>query len=193
MSTSSNDFPEYHAPGTPDAPAPAQKASLGLWLLLIASLLTAAVFWFARERPGALTEPTATQEAPAVEAPVATVDEAATADQTAAASKPAADTAKRGPQRAARISREPRPLAGNAVPEYPPAALRSGVGGTVVVRAEIDANGKPADVSIAKRSGNRDLDRAALRAVRQWRFQPAMQNGKATASVVRIPVDFKPI
>ena len=63
----------------------------------------------------------------------------------------------------------------------------------MVLRAKIDASGKPAEVSIAKRSGNRDLDRAALRAVQKWRFQPAMRNGKATASVVRIPVDFKPI
>jgi periplasmic protein TonB len=192
---SSKEFREYHAPETPEAQPLPPKASPGLWLMLIGALLTAIIFWFARERPDAVTEQTVTQEAPAVEAPAPLPAQQDTDNAATGAPRPAtgATTSDRGPQRAAKVSREPRPLASNSVPEYPPAALRSGVGGTVVVRAKIDASGKPAEVSIAKRSGNRDLDRAALRAVRQWRFQPALRNGKATASVVRIPVDFKPI
>lgn len=192
---SSKEFREYHPTDLPEARPLPPKASPGLWLLLIGALSIAAVFWFVGERPGAVTEPAVTQETPAVAAPAPLPVEKNTDGSEIDAAKPVAEpaAAEPSPQRAARISREPRPLASNSVPEYPPAALRSGIGGTVVVRAKIDASGKPAEVSIAKRSGNRDLDRAAVRAVRQWRFQPAIRNGKATASVVRIPVDFKPI
>lgn len=55
---------------------------------------------------------------------------------------------------------------------YPPAAMRSGDQGTVLVRVEVGADGVPTSVEVAQRSGSRDLDRAAVNAVRQWRFQP---------------------
>lgn len=84
-------------------------------------------------------------------------------------------------------------MAGNAEPKYPAAMLRAGVGGAVVVVAEVDAQGNPVDVRVVERSGERDLDRAAVNAVRQWRFEPAMRNGKAIATSVKVPVDFKPI
>jgi protein TonB len=192
---SSKEFREYHATEVSEARPLPPKASPGLWLMLICALLTAAIFWLAQDRPGAVTEPVVTQKIPAVEQPTPLPIEKDLDSPAIDAPKPTEEpaVAERGPQRTTKISREPRPLASNSVPEYPPAALRSGIGGRVVVRAKIDASGKPAEVSIAKRSGNRDLDRAAVRAVRQWRFQPAMRNGRATASVVRIPVDFKPI
>ena len=61
-----------------------------------------------------------------------------------------------------------------------------------VVRVEVDASGMPVDVSLDKRSGSRDLDRAAMAAVKQWRFQPAQREGQAVASSLVIPIDFKP-
>ncbi|WP_368566004.1 TonB family protein [Pseudoxanthomonas sp. UTMC 1351] len=192
---SSKEFREYHPTETPEARPLPPKASPGLWLMLVGALLTAAIFWLAQERPGAVTEPVVTQKIPAAETPTPLPVEKDVDSPPIDAPKPADEPTVSEPssQRTSRISREPRPLASNAIPEYPPAALRSGVGGTVVVRAKIDASGKPAEVSIAKRSGNRDLDRAAVQAVRRWKFQPAIRNGRATASVVRIPVDFKPI
>ena len=107
--------------------------------------------------------------------------------QAVVASKP-----KKAADRVAATNRQPRAMAGNVEPKYPASMLRAGVGGTVVVMAELDANGNPVDVKIAERSGERELDRAALNAVRQWRFEPALRNGKAVASSVRVPVDFKP-
>ena len=62
-----------------------------------------------------------------------------------------------------------------------------------MVVAEVNAQGNPVDVRVVERSGERDLDRAAVNAVRQWRFEPAMRNGKAIATSVKVPVDFKPI
>jgi len=87
----------------------------------------------------------------------------------------------------------PVPLSGQMPPpRYPPAALRRGDRGTVVVRVEVDAGGKPAGVALVQRSGSRDLDRAAMEAVRDWRFQPAQRDGHPVAGSIEIPFDFKP-
>jgi len=87
----------------------------------------------------------------------------------------------------------PVPLSGHMQPpEYPPTALRRGDKGTVVVRVEVDASGTPAGVALVQRSGSRDLDRAAMEAVRDWRFQPAQRDGHAVPGALEIPFDFKP-
>ena len=59
------------------------------------------------------------------------------------------------------------------------------------VRVEVGADGVPTSVEVAQRSGSRDLDRAAVNAVRQWRFQPAQRDGQAVAGAVTVPIDFK--
>ncbi len=76
-------------------------------------------------------------------------------------------------------------------PEYPASALRSGQTGTVRVRVEVDAQGVPGAVVVVDRSGSRDLDRAAVDAVKSWRFQPALRNGQAVPGVIEIPFDFR--
>ena len=87
---------------------------------------------------------------------------------------------------------QPVPLKGQMPPpRYPAAALRRGESGTVLVRVEVDTAGLPAGVALVQRSGSRDLDRAAMEAVREWRFQPAQRNGKAIAASLVIPIDFK--
>lgn len=45
-------------------------------------------------------------------------------------------------------------------------------------------------VEVARKSGSRLLDRAAVDAVRKWRFSPAMQDGRKIAAAVEVPVDF---
>ncbi|WP_368566007.1 energy transducer TonB [Pseudoxanthomonas sp. UTMC 1351] len=75
-------------------------------------------------------------------------------------------------------------------PRYPATAMRRGSTGTVLVRVEVGIDGTPTDVQVAKRSGSRDLDRAALEAVRDWRFRPGQRNGQPVTSVVTIPIDF---
>ena len=76
------------------------------------------------------------------------------------------------------------------MPKYPTSALRAGETGVVTVAATIDTNGVPIEVGIDDRSGNRDLDRAAVAAVKRWRFEPAMRNGKPVQGTVRVPVEF---
>lgn len=87
---------------------------------------------------------------------------------------------------------QPVPLPGQSPsPEYPAAALRKGESGTVMVRVQVDKSGVPVDVSIDRRSGSRDLDRAAQDAVRGWRFQPAQRDGQPVDAILVIPIDFK--
>jgi protein TonB len=87
---------------------------------------------------------------------------------------------------------QPVPINGQTpAPRYPAAALRRGESGTVLVRVEVDTNGMPAGVALVQRSGSRDLDRAAMEAVRTWRFQPAQRDGQAIAASLVIPIDFK--
>jgi protein TonB len=86
----------------------------------------------------------------------------------------------------------PVPIPGQTpAPEYPSAAMRNGDQGTVMVRVDVGADGIPTSVEVAERSGSRDLDRAALTAVRQWRFQPAQRDGQPVPGAVTVPIDFK--
>ena len=75
-------------------------------------------------------------------------------------------------------------------PDYPARALRRRESGEVLLRIEVDPRGVPASVEVASTSGSRDLDRAAARAARRWRFRPAMRDGTPVAGVVNVPIRF---
>lgn len=87
---------------------------------------------------------------------------------------------------------EPQPIPGKTpAPRYPKRSLRRGEEGVVNVRAQIGPDGVPTSVSVVSGSGSRDLDRAALEAVRRWRFRPAQQNGRPTVGTVVVPIAFE--
>ena len=75
-------------------------------------------------------------------------------------------------------------------PDYPRDALRSGATGEVVIRIDVGPDGRPASLEVVNSSRNRSLDRAALQAVRQWRFEPAMRDGMPVAASVQQTVSF---
>jgi protein TonB len=75
-------------------------------------------------------------------------------------------------------------------PRYPVAAQRRGIEGTVMLRIAVDANGVPTDIGYVERSGDPDLDRAAMTAARDWRFRPALRDGRNVATTVNVPVRF---
>ncbi|KPN20830.1 hypothetical protein AO715_13610 [Xanthomonas sp. Mitacek01] len=76
-------------------------------------------------------------------------------------------------------------------PDYPRAALTAGAEGVVLLAVHVGTDGRPMDVRIHRSSGNRDLDRAALRHVqRMWTFQPAMRNGTAVEAIGLVPIAF---
>lgn len=75
-------------------------------------------------------------------------------------------------------------------PAYPRRALDLGQQGTVTLHAEVLPSGDPRELKIAKSSGHRLLDMAALAAVRKWKFEPTSVDGAAIVSWVRVPVNF---
>ncbi|MAZ02374.1 MAG: hypothetical protein CMN56_04485 [Sneathiella sp.] len=75
-------------------------------------------------------------------------------------------------------------------PVYPRRAQDLGQQGTVTLHAEVLPSGDPRELKIAKSSGHRLLDMAALAAVKKWKFEPTSVNGSAIVSWVRVPVNF---
>ncbi len=168
-----------------DLAADRRGASPWLWMALIIAMFAAALVWL-RYSGGNEIAP----------APVGERTLPATADTRAA--PPAARQAvtdRPATPRAAPVvrNREASPLAGNSKPTYPARALRSGVQGSVVASLNVDTRGNVSEAAIVSRTGNRDrdLDREVLRTLQGWKFEPAMQDGRAVASVVRVPVDFR--
>lgn len=105
----------------------------------------------------------------------------------------AAAPPKAAPRTAGVATTLPMPVAGQTpAPRYPTRALRRGDSGTVRVRVEVGPDGRPSQVSVAQPSGSRDLDRAAVDAVRRWRFHPARRNGEAVSGTVIVPISFTP-
>lgn len=73
-------------------------------------------------------------------------------------------------------------------PIYPPQAQQEHVQGSVVLQARIDKDGNVQDVQVL--SGPAILTKAALEAVRQWRFKPHFEGDQAAPTETRITVNF---
>jgi periplasmic protein TonB len=78
----------------------------------------------------------------------------------------------------------------NPQPDYPMLLREQGVGGVVWLRVWVDSDGRPVEIKLAKGSGYRLLDDAALRAVKLWRFVPAKNGEQRLASWVEFPIRF---
>lgn len=93
---------------------------------------------------------------------------------------------------AARIIQKASPLYQiNPPPKYPRIARRRGYEGTVVLEVFVDESGRPKKVVLFSSSGHTLLDKAALKAVRNWRFQPGRIDGISEAMNVKVPVRFQ--
>ena len=76
-------------------------------------------------------------------------------------------------------------------PVYPPAAARRGVEGWVRLRFNVDAEGSVQNLAIVEAQPPNLFDRAALQAVRQWRFKPRRVNGQAVTTPVVQTLSFR--
>ena len=76
-------------------------------------------------------------------------------------------------------------------PEYPAAAFEQGVSGKVELRVEVGADGRVTDVSVLSATPAGVFEDAAVTSARAWTFRPALREGKAVASALKIPVTFK--
>lgn len=74
-------------------------------------------------------------------------------------------------------------------PKYPGTAYDNRIEGTVIVELLIDAKGKVAKARIIQSVP--ELDEAALKCAKQWRFEPAKKAGKPVAAIARAPIVFR--
>ena len=80
---------------------------------------------------------------------------------------------------------------GNVRPEYPPLARRRGLEGRTLLKVEVLTSGKTASVAVISSSGYVVLDKAALAAVRQWKFVPADDVAEMTGASIEVPISFR--
>jgi TonB family protein len=73
-------------------------------------------------------------------------------------------------------------------PAYPPEAMAAGIQGVVVVEVSIDTEGHVRGAKVLRSIP--ELDEAALAAVRQWEFAPAVSQGVAVPVVATVTVNF---
>jgi protein TonB len=85
-----------------------------------------------------------------------------------------------------------RPLGGyQTTPRYPESARRQGVEGITTLRFVVLVNGHVGQIAVSRSAGHVDLDRAAVEAVKTWRFEPAKRGKEAVAVWVTLPVRFE--
>jgi TonB family protein len=75
-------------------------------------------------------------------------------------------------------------------PQYTQEARDAKLEGTVVLNIIVDADGLPRDVHV-KVSLDEGLDRNAVKALEQWRFQPGMKKDKPVAVQAMVEVNFR--
>ncbi len=85
-----------------------------------------------------------------------------------------------------------RPLGGYQIkPDYPETARRDRAEGVALLRFEVLTTGRVGEIVVARSAGHRDLDRAAIDAIRQWQFEPARRGATAVPVWVTLPVRFE--
>jgi TonB family protein len=74
-------------------------------------------------------------------------------------------------------------------PSYPPEAKEAGREGRVVLKIIVKKDGSVQYVKTLKSMP--EFDSAAIEAVRQWKYKPAMKDGEPVAVYVTVTVNFK--
>lgn len=73
-------------------------------------------------------------------------------------------------------------------PIYPPIAVAAKVTGLVVLEATVNEKGEVIDVAVLRSLPL--LDRAAIDAIKQWRYQPLLMNGAACPFMLTVTLTF---
>jgi len=84
---------------------------------------------------------------------------------------------------------DPPQVIGSIKPQYPDAAKRAKVQGTVVLEVEVFKDGSVGQINV-KRSVT-GLDQAAIDALKKVKFKPGKLSGKAVNTTVIIPIEFR--
>jgi TonB family protein len=101
------------------------------------------------------------------------------ADRQSTAEKTESDSGVKSPQLLSKVQ-----------PEYSEEARAAHLEGAVLLSAVVNQQGVPEDVAVLKPLGL-GLDESAKQCVKQWRFDPAMKDGKPVSMRVRVEVNFE--
>lgn len=74
-------------------------------------------------------------------------------------------------------------------PKYPKKESKAHRRGTVVLDLVVDADGLPRDIKVSLPLSP-EFDRAALDAVKKWKFSPATKDGRPVATQIKVEVSF---
>jgi len=78
-----------------------------------------------------------------------------------------------------------------ALPQYPDLARRAGLQGTVVLLVVVEADGSVGEIEVIRSPDQRwGFDLAAIGAVKEWRYEPALMNDKPVAAYIQVMVEF---
>jgi protein TonB len=75
-------------------------------------------------------------------------------------------------------------------PSYPSDALKKGIEGWVELAFTVMPNGSVNDIEVRNASPAEIFDDAAVRAIRQWRFEPVVRNGKTVPQRAMVRLRF---
>jgi TonB family protein len=75
-------------------------------------------------------------------------------------------------------------------PEYSEEARKAKYQGTVVLWLIVGPDGRPHDLRVS-RSVGMGLDEKAIEAVRTWRFEPALKDGRPVSVQINVEVSFR--
>ncbi len=128
------------------------------------------------------TPPTTTPARPDPDEPAAST--AAAAPATAAPASGSAAASGGGQTREARLTRQ-------VPPAFPPDAVRKRQSGWVEVRITVGPQGNVTGATVVRSQPARVFDRAAVAAVQQWRFEPALRDGQPVAAQRTQRIEFK--
>ena len=78
----------------------------------------------------------------------------------------------------------------NVNPDYPQRLLEAGLQGKVVVEAVVGVDGRVVRTRALTMEAHPDFAKAAVEAVRQWRYEPTLLNGSPIEVVMTVTVDF---
>ncbi|MEO6993062.1 MAG: TonB family protein [Lacunisphaera sp.] len=87
-----------------------------------------------------------------------------------------------------KLDKNPRATA-QISPDYPASMRQEGFAGSVTVKFEVNKDGRVIRAEAVDFT-RREFVEPALRAVRNWRFEPGKQNGRAVAFRMTVPIEF---
>jgi protein TonB len=76
-------------------------------------------------------------------------------------------------------------------PTYPPRELAAGIEGNVTVELVVDERGRVTDAIVVSSIGPVSFQESTLEAVREFRFQPLIEDGKPTTMRIKFLVKFR--